>query len=564
MFPLLDHKEINHRLDVVEWLVAHPEESEQMREYLTDIGDPERIAARTAALRVGPRELVRLRHSLQAFVNLKRALQETDSQVMSAIGEAINPLTELIDQLQRTLLEDSPLQASQGGMIASGVNAELDELRDLLHHNKEALNAILAREIEATGIPSLKISFNNVFGYYIEVRNTHRDKVPENWIRKQTLVSAERYITPELKEFEQKILGAEERISALETQIFSKLVEDTGRYVPTIMHNAAEAAEIDCHLAMAAIADDYGYVRPQVDDSLELDITEGRHPVIERMMPVGEQYVSNSVHIDCDNQQILIITGPNMSGKSALLRQTALIVLLAQTGSFVPARAAKIGVVDKIFTRVGAGDNISRGESTFMTEMTEAAAILNNMSPRSLILFDELGRGTATYDGISIAWAIVEHIHENGYCRPKTLFATHYHELNEMEKSFPRIANYNVAVSEVDGKVVFMRKLRKGGSEHSFGIHVAKIAGIPPSIVKRANQVLARLEEDNASGGGKAELKDLGKMREGYQMSIFQLDDPLVSEIRGKILKLDIDNLTPLQALTILHDLKSLLLGREA
>jgi DNA mismatch repair protein MutS len=330
------------------------------------------------------------------------------------------------------------------------------------------------------------------------------------------------------------------------------------------MHNANEAAEIDCHLAMAAIADDYGYVRPQVDDSLELDITEGRHPVIERMMPVGEQYVSNSVHIDCDNQQILIITGPNMSGKSALLRQTALIVLLAQTGSFVPARAAKIGVVDKIFTRVGAGDNISRGESTFMTEMTEAAAILNNMSPRSLILFDELGRGTATYDGISIAWAIVEHIHENGYCRPKTLFATHYHELNEMEKSFPRIANFNVSVSEVDGKVVFMRKLRKGGSEHSFGIHVAKIAGIPPSIVKRANQVLARLEEDNASGGGKAELKDLGKMREGYQMSIFQLDDPLVSEIRGKILKLDIDNLTPLQALTILHDLKSLLLGREA
>jgi DNA mismatch repair protein MutS len=564
MFPLLDHKEINHRLDVVEWMVGHPEESEQMREYLTDIGDPERIAARTAALRVGPRELVRLRHSLQAFVNLKRVLLETDSQVMKAIGESLDPLTELTDTLQRTLLEDSPLQASQGGMIASGVNAELDELRGLLHHNKEALNAILAREIEATGIPSLKISFNNVFGYYIEVRNTHRDKVPETWIRKQTLVSAERYITPELKEFEQKILGAEERISILETQIFNKLVEDTGRYVPTIMHNANEAAEIDCHLAMAAIADDYGYVRPQVDDSLELDITEGRHPVIERMMPVGEQYVSNSVHIDCDNQQILIITGPNMSGKSALLRQTALIVLLAQTGSFVPARAAKIGVVDKIFTRVGAGDNISRGESTFMTEMTEAAAILNNMSPRSLILFDELGRGTATYDGISIAWAIVEHIHENGYCRPKTLFATHYHELNEMEKSFPRIANFNVSVSEVDGKVVFMRKLRKGGSEHSFGIHVAKIAGIPPSIVKRANQVLARLEEDNASGGGKAELKDLGKMREGYQMSIFQLDDPLVSEIRGKILKLDIDNLTPLQALTILHDLKSLLLGREA
>jgi DNA mismatch repair protein MutS len=545
-------------------MVGHPEESEQMREYLTDIGDPERIAARTAALRVGPRELVRLRHSLQAFVNLKRVLLETDSQVMRAIGESLDPLTELTDTLQRTLLEDSPLQASQGGMIASGVNVELDELRGLLHHNKEALNAILAREIEATGIPSLKISFNNVFGYYIEVRNTHRDKVPETWIRKQTLVSAERYITPELKEFEQKILGAEERISILETQIFNKLVEDTGRYVPTIMHNANEAAEIDCHLAMAAIADDYGYVRPQVDDSLELDITEGRHPVIERMMPVGEQYVSNSVHIDCDNQQILIITGPNMSGKSALLRQTALIVLLAQTGSFVPARAAKIGVVDKIFTRVGAGDNISRGESTFMTEMTEAAAILNNMSPRSLILFDELGRGTATYDGISIAWAIVEHIHENGYCRPKTLFATHYHELNEMEKSFPRIANFNVSVSEVDGKVVFMRKLRKGGSEHSFGIHVAKIAGIPPSIVKRANQVLARLEEDNASGGGKAELKDLGKMREGYQMSIFQLDDPLVSEIRGKILKLDIDNLTPLQALTILHDLKSLLLGREA
>ncbi len=564
MFPLMDPVEINHRLDVVQWFVEHEEEACQMRDFLSDIGDPERIAARTAALRVGPRELVRLRHSLHAFAELKRSLMVSSDANVAKIGENIDPLTELTDKLQRTLLEDSPLTASQGGMIAPGVNAELDELQSLLHHNKEALCAIQAREIETTGIPSLKISFNNVFGYYIEVRNTHKDKVPETWIRKQTLVNAERYITPELKEFEQKILGSEERISALETQIFNQLVEETGKYVAVILRNASEAAEVDCHLAMAAIAADYGYVRPQVDDSLDLDITDGRHPVIERMLPVGEQYVANSIHLDCDKQQILIITGPNMSGKSALLRQTALIVLLAQTGSFVPARAAKIGVVDKIFTRVGAGDNISRGESTFMTEMTEAAAILNNISRRSLVLFDELGRGTATYDGISIAWAIVEHIHENGYAHPKTLFATHYHELNEMENSFPRIANFNVAVSEVDGKVVFMRKLQRGGSEHSFGIHVAKLAGIPPSIVKRANQVLERLESDSADTGGKAELKDLGKMREGYQMSIFQLDDPLVSEIRGKILKLDIDNLTPLQALTILHDLKSLLLGKEA
>ena len=470
----------------------------------------------------------------------------------------------------------------RGDSIAEGVNVELDELRQLAAHGKEALNAILQREIETTGIPSLKISFNNVFGYYIEVRNTHKDKVPAEWIRKQTLVNAERYITPELKEYEQKITGAEERIAELESRIFADLVAAVSESIGSMQRNASVVAQTDCLLSYATCAAEYNYSRPTVDDSLVLDITEGRHPVIERRLPPGEPYISNSLTLDCDRTQIMMITGPNMSGKSALLRQTALIALMAQAGSFVPAQAARIGVVDKIFTRVGASDNISSGESTFMVEMNEAAAILNNMSQRSLILFDELGRGTSTYDGISIAWAIVEHIHENGYCRPRTLFATHYHELNEMEHSLPRIANYNVSVEEIGGKVVFLRKLQRGGSAHSFGIHVARLAGMPPSIVRRAGQVLAQLEEARREGdadkpadasakngkktaapkASKADVAGIGAAREGMQLSIFQLDDPLLSQIRDGILHLDIDNLTPLQALTTLHSLRSLLTGK--
>ena len=458
---------------------------------------------------------------------------------------------------------------SQGNVIAPGVDDELDQLHDLLDHSNERLDQMLQAEIAATGIASLKRGYNSVFGYYFEVRNTYRDKAPAHWIRKQTLVGAERYITPELKELEQKILGAEERIAAIESRIFNELIETAVRYIPAIMRDAQEAAGLDCDLSAATAAIDNHYVRPAVDDSLELDITDGRHPVIEQMLPPGEMYVANSVRLDTERQQIMVITGPNMSGKSALLRQTALIALMAQAGQFVPARSARVGAVDKIFTRVGASDNISRGESTFMVEMTEAASILNNMSRRSLILFDELGRGTSTYDGISIAWAIVENIHENGACRPRTLFATHYHELNEMEKSFPRVVNYNVAVSEHDGKVLFLRKLEKGGSAHSFGIHVARIAGIPPSIVKRAGEVLRELEstsrqesKESESDPAKPDMAGLGKRREGYQTSIFQLDDPLLGQIRDRILGLDIDNLTPIQALTTLHGLKSLLTGK--
>ncbi len=559
-FPLVNAVAINTRLDTVQALVDDPELRIHLTEILTSIGDPERIAAKIGTQRVTPRELLRLRQSLTAFNELKKTLSLAETEILRQHSEDIDPLELLHTKLLTTLHEDAPALPGPG-TIATGVDNELDELRNLLVHNKEALNAILAREVEATRIPSLKIGFNNVFGYYIEVRNTYRDKAPAEWIRKQTLVGAERYITPELKEYEQKILGAEERISALEHKIFAEIVQYTAPYIPAILRNTTEAAAIDCALSAAETAIENNYVRPKVDDTLELDITDGRHPVIEQTLPVGEKYVANSVHLDNDRQQIMIITGPNMSGKSALLRQTALIVLMAQTGQYVPARAAHIGIIDKIFTRVGASDNISRGESTFMVEMTEAASILNNMSDRSLILFDELGRGTSTYDGISIAWSIVENIHENGLIRPKTLFATHYHELNEMESTFPRIVNYNVAVREIDGKVVFLRRLEKGGSAHSFGIHVARLAGIPPSIVKRAEEVLHELEASQ-SKGTKAEIKGLGERREGYQMSIFQLDDPLLGQIRDKILGLDIDNLTPLQALTLLHTLKSLLTGK--
>ena len=575
LFPLRDPKAIDDRLDVVEYYFRDPECRDTLQLHLAMIGDLERVASKVAVRRVSPRELVQLKNALLSLVPLKESALNSTCQQLRLMSDRINPCTMIADRIAATLVEDAPSLLSRGNFIATGVDEELDELRHIATSGRDYLNQIVEREIAATGITSLKISFNNVFGYYIEVRNTHKDKVPADWIRKQTLVSAERYVTPELKEYEQKIMGAQERIAMIETRIFNELVEAVAEYIPALQVNATVVAQIDCLLSFALAAMDYGYCRPEVNDSLAIRITEGRHPVIERQLPPGEPYISNSVTLDNDEQQIIMITGPNMSGKSALLRQTALIVLMAQIGSFVPAQSASIGVVDKIFTRVGASDNISLGESTFMVEMNEAAAILNNMSDRSLILFDELGRGTSTYDGISIAWAIVEHIHENGIARPKTLFATHYHELNEMERSYRRIANYNVSVEEVDGKVVFMRKLQRGGSAHSFGIHVAKLAGMPPSIVKRANQVLSQLEENNsqsvdaaeASAQGaptvsKADVQNIGTSREGYQLSFFQLDDPLLSQIRDKILTLDIDNLTPLQSLNTLHTLKSLLLGK--
>jgi len=568
--PLTDPHKISRRADVVQFFVGNPELRIAVADTIEGMGDPQRIAAKTGALRVTPRELVQLRNSLQRMDRIKSLLQSSGDDTLCSIAEAIDPLKSVTGKLQSMLLEDAPGAPGKGNAIAPGVDAELDDLRNLAAHSREALDAILAHEIESTGIASLKIGFNNVFGYYLEVRNTYRDRVPQEWIRKQTLVSAERYITPELKEYEQKIMGAEERIAILETQIFESLVKEIIPFIPAINRNASRIATIDVLLSFAQCAEVYGYVRPEIDDSLTIDISEGRHPVIERELPPGEPYISNSLHLDSESEQILMITGPNMSGKSALLRQTALIVLMAQMGSFVPAKAARIGVADKIFTRVGASDNISRGESTFMVEMTEAASILNNISPRSLIIFDELGRGTSTYDGISIAWAIVESIHENPLAKARTLFATHYHELNEMEKTFSRIRNYNVSVKEIDGKVVFMRKLMPGGSEHSFGIHVAKLAGIPPSIVRRAGQVLHELEEASPQQKGsgkptvsKAEVGGIATNRDGYQLSFFQLDDPLLSQIRDTILGLDIDNLTPLQALTSLHSLKSLLTGKE-
>lgn len=570
-FPLLDIEEITRRQDAVEYFFKDVACRERSEEALRRVGDLERLMAKLASNRIGPRDFVSLRDSLRAADNLRMVLAESDSEVFRKMAQDMSDTSQLSETIARVLVDDAPTQLGRGNAIAAGVDAELDELRNLHSNSKRALEEIRDRESEHTGIPSLKIAFNNVFGYYIEVRNTHKDKVPETWIRKQTLVNAERYITPELKEYEEKIMGAEDRIQAIENRLFSELVQGAMTFIPRIQRNAIATATVDCLFSMAQVAEEYRYVRPVVDDSMKISITEGRHPVIERRLSAGDPYISNSVELDSDGHQILMITGPNMSGKSALLRQTALIVLMAQIGSFVPAEAAHIGLVDKIFTRVGASDNISSGESTFMVEMNEAASILNNMSNRSLILFDELGRGTSTYDGISIAWAIVEHIHENGHFRPKTLFATHYHELNEMEKTFNRIVNYNVSVKEIKGKVVFMRKLERGGSAHSFGIHVAKLAGMPPSIVKRADQVLARLEEGSktepgAADGkikGKGGMKDIGKARDGYQLSFFQLDDPLLSQIRDRLLGINIDNLTPLQALTTLHDLQGLLTGKN-
>ena len=563
LFPLIDPVAINRRLDVVDYFFKDVLLRDRSTEILKRVGDLERLVSRLGLRRIGPRDTVTLQAALESVAELRRLMAESDSDILREMAGRMHDVSAATDAIRRTLMPDPPAKVGGAGrIIASGVHPELDEWRDLHDNANLRLEQIRVRETEQTGIPSLKIGFNNVFGYYIEVRNTHKDKVPAEWIRKQTLTAAERYITPELKELEEKIMQARDRIDALEAELFNQLLDGLSRFI-TDMQTLAHAAErIDTLLALATAAERFKYVRPVVDDSMELSITEGRHPVIERRLPAGEAYISNSVRLDCDKSQIMMITGPNMSGKSALLRQTALITLMAQMGSFVPAQAAHIGFVDKIFTRVGASDNISLGESTFMTEMNEASAILNNMTARSLILFDELGRGTSTYDGISIAWAIVEHIHENGRCRPKTLFATHYHELNEMEGTFQRVVNYNVSVKEIKGRVVFMRKLERGGSEHSFGIHVAKLAGMPPSIVRRAEQVLKQLETKEADAP-KANVAQLGTARDGYQLSFFQLDDPLLEQIRDRLLTLQIDNLTPLQALQTLHGLQCLLTGKQ-
>ena len=563
LFPLQDVKAINRRLDVVEHFMRDPEGRELVKERLEFIGDLERLTSKAAVGRITPRELVQLKSALQAIEPMKLYCEQSSCDVLRTMGEQLNPCALIRDRIEREINPDAPNQVNRGNIIRRGVDDQLDELRDISSSGKDYLIAMQRSLSDQTGIPSLKIAYNNVFGYYIEVRNTHKDKVPEGWIRKQTLVNAERYVTQELKEYEEKILGAEEKILIIEGRLFNELVTAVNEYIPAIQNNSAIIAQLDCLNALTRVAMENRYNRPVLDDTLDIDIAMGRHPVIESQLPPGETYVPNSIRLSNDDQQIIIITGPNMAGKSALLRQTALITLMAQMGSFVPAEQARIGIVDKIFTRVGASDNISLGESTFMVEMTEAAAILNNMSQRSLILFDELGRGTSTYDGISIAWSIVEHIHEHA-TRPKTLFATHYHELNEMEKSFKRIVNYNVSVKEINGKVVFVRQLVKGSSEHSFGIHVAKLAGMPPSIVKRANEVLKQLEANNRNDA--ALTKDLGDVasnRSGYQLSIFQLDDPVLSQIRDEILTIDINNLTPVEALNKLYDIKGILTGKK-
>ena len=562
LFPLKDVSAINNRLDVVEYFFKDVALREELQNQIESIGDLERLISKVAVGRISPRELVQLRLSLATIEPIKALCQNSANEVLQRIGEQLNPCAIIRDRIERELNPDAPTLANRGGIIRNGVSKELDELRDISFSSKDYLLRLQQREIEATGIPSLKIAYNNVFGYYIEVRNTHKEKVPETWIRKQTLVNAERYITQELKEYEEKILGAEEKILEIEGRLFANLVAAVADYIAAIQLDASLVARLDCLLSFTRAAIENHYNRPEINDSLDIDITEGRHPVIEKELPLGEPYISNSIHLGNDDTQIMMITGPNMAGKSALLRQTALIVLMAQIGCFVPADAAQIGIVDKIFTRVGASDNISLGESTFMVEMNEAAAILNNISERSLILFDELGRGTSTYDGISIAWSIVEYIHEHSRARAKTLFATHYHELNEMEKSFRRIVNYNVSVKEIDGKVVFLRKLVKGGSEHSFGIHVAKIAGMPPSIVKRANEVLKQLENNNRKDSISKDLSEVASTRPGMQLSFFQLDDPVLSQVRDEILKCDINNLTPMEALNKLNDIKSILTGK--
>lgn len=563
LFPLKDVKSINDRLDVVEYFFKSPQHREELKTSLEHIGDLERLISKVAVGRITPREVVQLRHALSAVEPIKTLCQSAHQDALHVIGEQLNPCALIRDRIAREIVDDAPTALNRGTVIKSGVDAELDDLREIAFKGKDYLMKVQSRESANTGIPSLKIGYNNVFGYYIEVTNTHKDKVPADWIRKQTLVNAERYITQELKEYEEKILGAQEKIAIIETRLFNDLVSRLSDYIPAIQLNASLIARLDCLLAFTRVAMENHYNRPIVDDSLSIEIVEGRHPVIEKELPVGEPYISNSVTLNNNTTQVMMITGPNMSGKSALLRQTALNVLMAQIGCFVAADSARIGIVDKIFTRVGASDNISLGESTFMVEMNEAASILNNMSERSLILFDELGRGTSTYDGISIAWAIVEHIHEYGNIRPKTLFATHYHELNEMEKSFSRVVNYNVSVKEINGKVVFLRKLARGGSEHSFGIHVAKLAGMPQSIVLRANEVLKQLESDNRKDSITKDLSNVADQRGGMQLSFFQLDDPVLSQVRDEILDLDINNLTPMSALNKLHDIKKILTGKD-
>lgn len=565
VFPLKEVSRINERLDIVEYFFKHPDFRQLIDEQLHRVGDLERIISKVAVGRVSPREVVQLKNALMAVQPIKGACQTADNDCLRRLGEQLNLCESLRDRIEKEITPDPPQLVSKGGVIADDYSPELDELRNISRGGKDYLLEIQQRETEKTGISSLKVGFNNVFGYYLEVRNTFKDKVPEGWIRKQTLAQAERYITPELKEYEEKILGADEKILELEARLFSELIVAMQEFIPQIQINANILAHIDCLLSFAKVSEGNCYVRPVVDDSDVLDIHQGRHPVIETQMPLGERYVPNDVYLDTEKQQIMMITGPNMAGKSALLRQTALIVLLGQIGCFVPAESTRIGIVDKIFTRVGASDNLSLGESTFMVEMTEAADILNNVSPHSLVLFDELGRGTSTYDGISIAWAIVEYLHENEHAHARTLFATHYHELNEMEKHFPRIKNYNVSVKEVDGKVIFLRKLVPGGSEHSFGIHVAEIAGMPRSIVKRANTVLKQLEEEGSEVGaaGKPKLENIADKKDGVQLNIFQLDDPVLSQVRDEILGLDINNLTPVEALNKLNEIKKIVTGKS-
>ena len=556
--PLKEIAAINNRLNVVEYLVKDEELKEKLEEHIRQIGDLERIISKVAVARINPREVVQLRYALQAIVPIKQLGEQSDNPNLQRFAEQLNPCESIRQRIEREIHPDPPTLVNKGHVIASGVSAELDELRMLAYSGKDYLSQLQEREAERTGISSLKISFNNVFGYYIEVRNTHKDKVPPEWIRKQTLVGAERYITEELKEYESKILGAEEKILTIEARLYNELIIALGEYIQAIQLNAAIIAQIDCLLSFASAAIEYNYSRPEINDSKEIIIKGGRHPVIEQQLPLGESYISNDVTLNQDDQQVIIITGPNMAGKSALLRQTALIVLMSQVGSFVPALAAQIGYVDKIFTRVGASDNISLGESTFMVEMNEAASILNNVSDRSLILLDELGRGTSTYDGISIAWSIVEYIHEHPKAKAKTMFATHYHELNEMEKSFSRVKNFNVTVKEVGNKVIFLRKLMPGGSNHSFGIHVARMAGMPPSVVRRADEILLQLEDTHRKDGLSKPLDGMAEKREGFQMSFFQLDDPVLKQIRDEIKTLDINSLTPLEALNKLNEIKKI------
>ncbi|HHV85031.1 MAG TPA: DNA mismatch repair protein MutS [Petrimonas sp.] len=562
VFPLKEAKLIENRLDVVENFFRETELKQLLEEKFSLIGDLERIISKAAVGRISPREVVQLKVALTAIEPVREAFLASENTNLNEMGRQLNPCPVIRDRIEREILPDPPALLNKGGVIKKGVHAQLDELREIAYSGKDYLLQLQQRKSAETGIPSLKIAFNNVFGYYIEVRNAHKDKVPETWIRKQTLVNAERYITEELKEYEEKILGAEEKIVSLETELYNSLVESLIEYIPAIQGNANVIARADCLLSFAKTARENKYIRPEINESDVLDIKGGRHPVIEKQLPHDEPYIANDVYLDRDSQQIMIITGPNMAGKSALLRQTALITIMAQIGSFVPAESAKIGLVDKIFTRVGASDNISMGESTFMVEMNEAANIINNISERSLVLFDELGRGTSTYDGISIAWSIVEYIHEHPKARAKTLFATHYHELNEMEKTFKRIKNYNVAVKEIDNKVIFLRKLVPGGSEHSFGIHVAKMAGMPQSITKRSEAILEQMEAANRKQGIKKPIKDIIEKREGYQLSFFQLDDPVLSQVRDEILNLDVNNLTPIEALNKLNEIKKIVKGK--